>query len=416
MSDERSSQKTKAHTLMGLVIGSLARWILVPLITGLIAAIFTGRVINRIVQPLSYKIYMIGPLGEDGTKQIWKAFSERKAELARIGEVPLEMESIDDQGDPVNAERISLGLAAKNDTLMVVGHVASTQTKAALPAYLLKADPPIPVILTTETNPNLLPPKTSPGIYYPVFHLSPTDDEQALTAAQLAIDQGTKACWVVEDTSNPVYSTYLAGQFVEQLQRRSVKVLLWSTNLTIPSVEAIQALKIDRVFFAGEWRSALVLTRSLRAMFPNPTVKTPGLILSDWSVDERLIDHGGDDTEGVYLVHALTARAFADGQFGGYGKDAFKLVKQLVEDANVRFDELAGAEDATGFLVRRALGLRRVRDARNALIAVMREAVKTGRKFDLDGGTKGMFKEDGTRADASFHIWTVKNHRFVDSP
>ncbi len=415
MTDESPFRKSKTNTLMRLLVGVLARWILVPLVTGLIAAVFTGRVINRIVQPLSYKIYMVGPLGEEATKQIWDAFSDKKAELIRIGDVPLEVEAIDDLGDPVNAERISLSLAARNDTLMVVGHIYSTQTKAALPAYLEKATPPIPVILTTETNPNLLPPKTSPGTYYPVFRLSPTDDEQALTAAQLTIDQGTKACWVIEDTSNPIYSTYLANQFVEQVQKRSMRVLLWSTNLTIPSVDAIQALRIDRVFFAGEWSSALVLIRALKAMYPGSSQRVPGIILSDWSVNERLLEHGGDDAEGVYLVHPMTARAFTDGHFGLYGRDAFRLVKQLVEDADVRFEELASKEDEIGYVVRRSLGLRRVKDARNALISVMRESVRTGRKFDLSGGAKCAFREDGTRAESTFHVWMVKDHRFVDS-
>lgn len=35
---------------------------------------------------------------------------------------------------------------------MVVGHVYSTMTKGALPIYMA-ADPLIPAILTTETNP-----------------------------------------------------------------------------------------------------------------------------------------------------------------------------------------------------------------------------------------------------------------------
>ncbi len=62
-----------------------------------------------------------------------------------------------------------------------VGHVLSSTTKAALPIYM-KTDPQIPVILTTETNPQILPARDDPDQEFPVFRLSPTDDDQALRA------------------------------------------------------------------------------------------------------------------------------------------------------------------------------------------------------------------------------------------
>src|SRR5262249_10059576 len=147
-----------------------------------------------------------------------------KGNLPKVNDVDVQLEQVDDLGEPTNAQRISEALAVTNDTLMVVGHVASTQTRAAIPAYLLKANPPVPLIMTTETNPNLLPPRASPQTYYPVFRLSPTDDDQAKKAVEFAMSKGAKTFWVIEDPTNPVYANFLARKFVENVHERSGKV------------------------------------------------------------------------------------------------------------------------------------------------------------------------------------------------
>jgi branched-chain amino acid transport system substrate-binding protein len=357
-------------------------------------------------------VYVVGALEDEATKQIWEGFSEQRSRLTSFGSVKVEVESVDDLGDPLNARRISLDLAERNDTLMIVGHHFSTQTKEALPAYLQQAQPPIPTILTTETNPNLLPPKITKGTYYPVFRLSPTDEKQAESAAQFAISQGATAFWVVEDVSNPVYSNFLARKFIDQVQEKSKRVLLWSTNLNIPSVDAIQALKIDWVFYAGDWPNALILIRQLKAVLPKN--KVPGVILSDGSTDRRLIDQGAEDVEGVYLTHPMTARVYTDVRYGLYGKDAFRLVAQLLEEGDKRYGELARKEGGMWYLAESVLGIHRVVDARNVLLALMEEAVRTRHAFDLSDGTKCTFEDDGTRQDAVFHVWKVQNHQFVD--
>jgi ABC-type branched-subunit amino acid transport system substrate-binding protein len=390
----------------------LKYWVIFPLFAALIAALVIGRVTNWLLGPKSYKVYVVGSLDDEATKQIWERFSEQKSRLTSFGGIKVDVESVDDLGDPLNARRISVDLAERNDTLMIVGHHFSTQTKEALPAYLQQAQPPIPIILTTETNPNLLPPKITKGTYYPVFRLSPTDEKQAESAVQFAISQGATAFWVVEDISNPVYSSFLARKFIDQAQEKSKRVLLWSTNLNIPSVDAIRALKIDWVFYAGDWPNALILIRQLKAMSSNN--RMPGIVLSDGSMDRRLINQGGDDVEGVFLTHPMTAKAYADVQYGIYGKDAFRLVESLLEEGDKRFGQLARKEGGTWYLAESILGIHRVVDARNVLFALMEEAVRTRHTFDLSDGTRCTFEDDGTRRDAIFHVWKVQNHQFVD--
>ena len=165
----------------------LRNWVVLPLLGALLGAMLIGRIIDWVIGPKTYKIYVVGNFEDGGAAaSIWDGIS-KGGSLGKIDGIPVELEKGNDFGDPLSAQRISIDLASRNDLLAVVGHFASTQTKAALPAYLRTANPPIPVILTTETNPNLLPPKPRETIYDPVFRLSPTDDDQASKAAAFAI-------------------------------------------------------------------------------------------------------------------------------------------------------------------------------------------------------------------------------------
>ena len=109
----------------------------------------------------------------------------KRASARTLNGVPVKFEEIDDAGDPALARTIANSLASKPETLMVVGHVSSSNHEEALPVYM-NAEPQIPVILTTETNPHILPASADPDEEFPVFRLSPTDDDQAKSAYQFA--------------------------------------------------------------------------------------------------------------------------------------------------------------------------------------------------------------------------------------
>ena len=412
MTSETEPARRHLEKLAKRLFANLKKWIVLPLVCALIGVMVIGRLTNWVIGPKAYKIYVVGKFDDEAPRQIWGGVSEGESQLRALDGVKLEIERVDDLGDPLNARRVASEISRRSDSLLVVGHIYSTQTKEALPAYLQESDPPVPVILTTETNPNLLPPKVSKSVYYPVFRLSPTDDAQAERAAQFAISQGATAFWVVEDVSNPVYSSFLAQEFIKQVQQKRNRVLLWSTTLSIPSAESIRALKVNWVFFAGNWPNALILIQQVKAMFAGGTM--PGILLSDGCMDQQLIDTGGTDVEGVYLTHQLTAKGYAVSNYGIYGKDASKLVAQMAEETDNRFSDLAGKQGGLGYLVRRILGLRRVRDARHALVAYMEEAVRTGHEFDLTAGGRCQFKDDGTRVSTTFHVWKVSGAEFGD--
>jgi len=178
-------------------------------------------------------------------KQIYDGFTKEfdarsKGELNFEG-AALTVAQEDDRGDPTRARQIAEKIARQPDTLMVIGHASSGQSKEALPIYL-DARPPIPVILTTETNPDLVPAKIKVHKFRPVFRLVPTDKVQAKVAADFIERQADasdkKSIWVVQDLSgigNHVYSSYLADEFVKDVHNRHAQVVLWSSNLTPPA-------------------------------------------------------------------------------------------------------------------------------------------------------------------------------------
>lgn len=278
----------------------LIKFFAIPVFTVAIGYIVIDRLTLFWRGPSEYRIYIISDFSNyPALDQVYQGFMEAGSDIGQINHVKLTVEKLEDDGNPHKAEQVSSRLAEASDTLMVVGHMLSTQTKAALPNYLLKATPAIPVILTTETNPLLLPSKPESVSDYPVFRMSPTDDNQARKAANFATDKlGSKSFWVVEDVTNPVYSSYLVSQFVKNIQESGQKVLLWSENLTIPSVETLRAFRPDCVFFAGDWSNALILIRQVRTINLGAQI-----ILSDGAADNILLNQGGWDVNGIYLLH-----------------------------------------------------------------------------------------------------------------
>lgn len=411
-------------------------WIFIPLLGALVFTFFISRVVARIGGPVSYKIYVVGDFSRPAALSIFEAFRNQHLQL---GEVSLRVASEDDHGDPAEAERIAAKLASNEDTLLVIGHTSSTQTKVALP-YYLEAKPPVPVILTVETTSNLAPSKVGRTSYDPIFRLSPTDDRQAHSVAEF-IKNG-QAVWVVEDLDNTVYSKSLATAFIREAQKKE-KVVLWSTNISPPTAQAVHDLHIDWVFFAGRREDALILIRQLRAI--GTLNKAPSIILSDSSANQDLIDRGKEDVEEVYVASQVTADEYnteahismrpdlegaaarvnynKNAGYSIFGARALKVVQILLERASDPSNlQQAAAVEGWGYRARRLLGVHWVEDARSLLIATMEGAQNQHEPFILDDGTKVTFDvdeagNDGARndEDATFHIWQVKNGKFVDA-
>ncbi len=380
-----------------------------------LALVIGARVTNYFSGPENYKIYVIGQLEVDSDiKDLFEAIKEGEVPGVSIDTKSVKIEKRDDKGDPHDAEQIAQEIAARNDTLLVVGHVFSTQTQAALP-YYRGAQPPIPVILTTETNPNLLPKRVSAGSCPPAMRLSPTDDDQAIRVASFAAEKA-KNFWVVADIANIVYSRYLTAQFVTKITDQGKRVVLQSTSYNVPPLETLKAHNIDGVFFAGDRVDALILIRQIRALTAQHVFPTaphgPVIILSDWAVDNSLLTLGGKEVEGVFLTHPLTAEDYSDRTKGysAYGRNAITLVQNLIREADREFSRNRRDQDRF-YWRKRARKMHRVGDARAVLDEVMQQCVA---RPGLNGTTDCKYQRDadGKEENGFFHVWQAKGGHF----
>ena len=364
------------------------KWVAGPLIIGITSFLIINPILKQLSGPDIYNIYVVGDFkNEKSSRDIRDEFIGEPY-VMDIDGVKIYKKALNDNGDPADAKRISERLAKKDNTLMIVGHMLSSTTKAALTAYN-NCDPQIPVILTTETNPNLIPNNKEIKFkdYVPIYGLSPDDNNQAKIAAGHAtrIKEDTNF-WVVQDNKNKVYSNYLAVNFIEEVQKRvDKKVMLLTDNNSIPPFGTIKKLKIDCIFFAGTWQNALILINQVNAIYEDE-IKKPKIILSDWCVDDKLIDQGKDAVRGVYLTQQMKRKDFEEkGEWGFYGKRAAKIVERILNDArnNIKKGRL-----------KKWLGIHRVEDARKAIKKSMFK----------------MFYKNGTkyREQADFQVWQIK--------
>lgn len=299
-----------------------------------------------------------------------------------------------------------------------------------MPEYLQQSTP-IPVILTA-TNPSLLPPKLTEEDY-PVLRMLPTDDQQVEEVADFPKvkaatdspkrDGGEPVFWVAEDTfsANPTYSHFLATRFVEQAERSPFRVHLWSSSYSLLPFNALPDLGVNWVFFTGDWSHALILIRQLnaiskRAQRDDKSYRAPHVMLNETSMDQRLIDEGGKDVEGIYLTYPLPKWNPLDKGMGNLGHETYQVVEQLLNATDSSSQDLAVKRGGILYKLKRLLGIRRVTDARNALITKMELRDTT---YDL-GGTKCEFERDGTKwvdegnhkSAPTFHVFQVLNGNF----
>jgi ABC-type branched-subunit amino acid transport system substrate-binding protein len=382
----------------------LNTWFLGPLLGYIIGTLIITRFVAGLIGP-TYTIYIVGPLGPRSPLQMRDVFHKAASKSRSVDGIPVRLQVQDDQGDPLVGRRIAEDLARRDDTLLVVGHFGSTTTKEALPLYLA-AKPPVPVILPTETTTNLLPPKSYPDQHYPVMALMPDDDVQAQTAFDFALSQGAKNFWIVQDdTSNTVYSSYLAQQFMQLAQGRQTHVLLRTSPSLVMQPATLKQLKVDWVFFAGAWQSALLFLRQLHAI----DVAPPHIVLSDACATQELLNAGGAELAGVYVTYPLDANSFNEKRYGAVAENTLAVVDQLLDKANSEFSDAAIRRGGWTYRFHTLLGIHRVADARNAMI----QAIYVTDTLSLPYGGASSFDRDG-RVDAKFHVWRIAKGKFED--
>lgn len=422
MEQEKSSQEPK--TLKHKSI-SASKAIFKYVLSSVGGAILFIIVANPITQwwsgPTSYKVCLVGDFrpGQEGGRYIQEGFLEKGIlSKFKVDGVPVEMEVRDDEGDPQVAVSISDELSGADDILLVVGHLSSTQTKAALPNYLRKAIPPIPVVLASETNPYLYPRRGNQSEVFPLLRIAPTDDRQAADAAAFAVKQGATTFWIIEDDENPVYSKYLASEFIRNVQDQRQNVIFWARKESVPSFETFRALKPSCVFFTGSASNALILIRQLRAFSKVGSIPMPMVLLTDSAVDQSLIQQGGADVEGVNAIYPWPASDFANGNegFKTIGRDARNVVERLLEDVSKQYSTLRKERAWFTHWIRSTLRIHKTSDARDTAVAVVEQSFQTKKPYPLStGGRIAKFSAETRNEQAKFHIWKIQDGKFKDT-
>jgi hypothetical protein len=101
-----------------------------------------------------------------------------------------------------------------------------------------------------------------------------------------------------------------------------------------------------------------------------------------------------------------------------YGKDASKIVEELIKDASDK-DKFSSKIEKWGRLsywLKRLLNMHRVTDARYVLNSIMEDAVREDRGFEGTLDEEYVFGPEGTSKTAQFHVWQVKDGEFAEAP
>jgi branched-chain amino acid transport system substrate-binding protein len=334
------------------------------------------------VAPLTGGIAHLGKDNENGARL---AIEEANAADVKLGgkDVQFDLMSLDDQADPKVGTTVAQKLV---DTKVsgVVGHLNSGVTIPASAIYN-GANPPIPMITGSATNPKL----TEQG-FKNVFRVVGRDDQQGPAIANyLAATVKPKVVAVIDDAT--AYGEGLANEVEKTLAAAGVKVLPrekgtdkttdWKAVLT-----KVKGESPDAVFYGGMDATGGPLLRQgrelgLKAVFS----------FGDGSCTENMKQLAGEASDGLLCSQAGIPPQAASKKFLDAYKKRFNIDPILYSPFTY--------------------------DAANLLIAAMKKADSADpakylpelQKIDYTGATgRIVFDAKGDRSDAEMTIFTMK--------
>jgi len=411
------------------------------IILSIIIALAASFLLFYLKGPGDYVVYVVGDFSKDDkfSHDIYKGLiNSCKEPKLTFDKHEIRIEKVNDKGIEEKAIDIAEKIVNRNDAIMIVGHMLSSTTKAAIKTYQ-ERKPPIPMILPTETHPGLYQEDDFRKGFSPVYRLAPSDDDQAEIIAKLIANSGAQNVWIASDEKNKVYSNYLTEQILSQSiftkmleihQTRTVNIVHpmdeelkfreeedWFTNL--------KKLKnkneyIESFIYVGDTDGALFMLKGLREIC-NPSNCTR--ILSDFAAKNKLInvDHN-IDLNGVLLLHTLPANKIkytpnddstSEDPIGYeiFGHDACVILRALIKDADSQYDALQ--DWGTSF--KRFIWTKKIDSVRASISREMEKRVLKRRPFEdvlLDAAGSYTFDYLGRRERAKFHVWVIQNNDF----
>ena len=339
------------------------------------------------VAPLTGGIAHLGKDNENGARL---AIEEANAAGIKIDgkDVQFDLISLDDQADPMVGTTVAQKLV---DTKVagVVGHLNSGVTIPASAVYN-GANPPIPMITGSATNPKL----TEQG-FKNVFRVVGRDDQQGPAIANyLASTAKPKLAAVIDDAT--AYGEGLANEVEKTLIAAGVKVLPrekgtdkttdWKAVLT-----KVKGHSPDAVFYGGMDATGGPLLRQGRELGIKAVFS-----FGDGSCTDNMKQLAGEASDGLLCSQAGIPPQAASQKFLDAYKKRFNIDPILYAPFTY--------------------------DAANLLIAAMKKANSADpakylpelQKIDYAGATGRIaFDSKGDRSDAEMTIFTMKAGRLL---
>ena len=334
------------------------------------------------VAPLTGGIAHLGKDNENGARL---AIEEANAAGIKLGgkDVQFDLISLDDQADP----KVGTTVAQKLVDTKVAGVVGHLNSGVTIPASAIYngANPPIPMITGSATNPKL----TEQG-FKNVFRVVGRDDQQGPAIANyLAATVKPKVVAVIDDAT--AYGEGLANEVEKTLAAAGVKVLPrekgtdkttdWKAVLT-----KVKGESPDAVFYGGMDATGGPLLRQGRELGIKAVFS-----FGDGSCTDNMKQLAGEASDGLLCSQAGIPPQAASKKFLDAYKKRFNIDPILYSPFTY--------------------------DAANLLIAAMRKADSADpakylpelQKIDYAGATgRIVFDAKGDRGDAEMTIFTMK--------
>lgn len=407
----------------------LAEKIIVPFLLVIVGIVFLDPVKDWWIGPKQYKVYLVGSEKSQETKRLFRGVNlGSKLQTLQIDDVDIVVEDVDDKGS--TSVSTAKDLANREDTLLVIGHVSSQRTIDALPIYM-QAQPPIPLIATKETNPDLL--RKVSGckgpLDCPLLQMSPTDDQQAVDTINFAFqrlrpqNQSKPAVrfLVVKqiNDANKSYVDYLTDRYEGLLSNVAYTgrgaVHIGTVNIVdakdiAQTMATIESMEPSCLIFVGNFAIASQFLGFFQEKFPDAKTR-PLVMLSDASIDPRVLKEGFGALDNVFVTYPLSSVEYRETE-SILGRDASAIVQELVRRAGSH--RPMTNTDNWQYGLRRALRMHRVTDARRALSSALEEIVRTGDAVTGPTNNNYSFSFPFHRKDAKFHVWQIKQREVMD--
>jgi branched-chain amino acid transport system substrate-binding protein len=283
----------------------------------------------------------------------------------------LKIQSLSDQGDPKNAEKVALQAVSRPEVIAVIGHSSSGETEAALKVYTPYE---MPIFLPVATKPSLTSEQN--GVHN-VYRLVPQDNLQASTVAKFCKEKllsqnldnksknvgndkisgnnkkSTKMQSVAIIDDGTVYGISLSKSLHEALSNEGIRSTMLESGEDKQWAKSVESVDPNIVVFAGYYSTGGKLINQLRVNKLNQPI-----ILTDGCFPSPIFNEIKQDPKEVYisfiaedwnekesaneLMNDAKSQSNIDPSFAPFAADSFHIiydaVRHIVSNGQERVD------------------------------------------------------------------------------